>query len=303
MSRVVVLGGTGFVGPFIVSRLVDRGDDVVLFHRGHREPQLTEGAEHVHGEFERLPEHIAELARRQPDVVIDVSPGVGKSGHGVLHFAGIAKRGVVLTSMDVYRAMSVLWGVEDAVQAMPVTEDSELRSRPSPDLTPDLAFDNLTVEQAVAGHAGFPVTVLRCPVIYGPLDTQRRLRPYVRSMLDQRPAIVLDAPLARLRMSRGYVENVAQAAVLAASNDRAAGRTYNVGEVDALSEAEWVREIAAEVGWEGDVVVVDKEVPLLPAQDIVGDTSRIRAELGYAESVSRPEGIRRAIDWERAQPS
>jgi NAD(P)-dependent dehydrogenase (short-subunit alcohol dehydrogenase family) len=111
MSSVVVLGGTGFVGPYIVSQLVNRGDDVVLFHRGHREPPLTKGAEHVHGEFERLSEYIAELSRREPDVVIDVSPGLGKGGHG---------------------AMSVLWGVEDAVQGMPVTEDSELRTGPSP---------------------------------------------------------------------------------------------------------------------------------------------------------------------------
>lgn len=310
MSRVVVLGGTGFVGPFVVSQLVDRGDDVTLFHRGHREPPLTEGAEHVHGEFERLPGYLSDLSRRQPDVVIDVSPGLGKGGHGVLHFAGIAERGVVLTSMDVYRAMSVLWGVEGAgaAQPMPVTEDSELRSRPSPDLASDLEFDNLAVEQAVkAQDTAFPVTVLRCPVIYGPLDTQRRLRPYVRRMADERPAILLDARLARLRMSRGYVENVAQAVVVAASTDRAAGRTYNVGEVDALTEAAWVREIATEFGWDGDVVVADPEelppdlqVPL-PAQDIFADTSRIRRELKYAESVPRPDGLRRAIEWEREQ--
>jgi nucleoside-diphosphate-sugar epimerase len=120
-------------------------------------------------------------------------------------------------------------------------------------------------------------------------------------MLDNRPAIVLDSRLARLRMSRGYVENVAQAAVLATSNERAAGRTYNVGEVDALSEAEWVREIATALGWDGEVLA-DPEGPL-PAQSIYADTSRIRAELGYVESISRPEGLRRAVEWERAQPN
>jgi nucleoside-diphosphate-sugar epimerase len=312
VSRVLVLGGTGFVGPFVVQRLVERGHEVTLFHRGRHEPAHSSGAEHVHAEFAQLRAYVPELAKHEPDVVLDVSPGLGKSGHGVLHFAGIARRGVVLTSLDVYRAMSVLWGVEGAgeVQPMPVTEDSELRAQPSPDLTADLDFDNLTVERAVAEHhATYPVTVLRCPVIYGPLDTQRRLKHYVRRMADSRPAIVLDSRLARLRMSRGYVENVAEAVVAAISDDRAAGRTFNVGELDALSEAEWVRAVGAAYDWDGEVVVADPDsLPAelqvrLPPQDIFADTSRIRDELGYTETVARDEGLRRAIEWEREQES
>jgi nucleoside-diphosphate-sugar epimerase len=212
--------------------------------------------------------------------------------------------------MDVYRAMSVLWGIGgvDEVQPMPVTEDSELRSQPSPDQTGDLDFDNLTVERAVSeSSATYPVTVLRCPVIYGPLDTQRRLKHYVRRMADSRPAVVLDSRLARLRMSRGYVENVAEAAVAAISDDRAAGRTFNVGEPGAFSEAEWVRAVGAAYGWDGDVVVAEPDrlpselqVPL-PPQDLFADTSRIRDELGYVETVERDEGLRRAVEWEREQ--
>ena len=307
MTRMLVLGGTGFVGPFVVRQLLDQGHEVTLFHRGRREPPLTSGARHVHGEFERLPEHLSTLARDEPEVVIDVNPGRGKSGHGALHFAGLALRGVVLTSMDVYRAMSVLWGVDDgSAQPMPVTEDAELRTAPSPDLGPDLDFDNLDVERAVVSHRQeFPVTILRCPVIYGPYDTQRRLRHYVRRMADGRPAIILDSRLARLRLSRGYVENIAQAAATAAADKRAAGRTYNVGEIDALTEAEWVRAVGREFGWTGELVVADIDVlpqrrSAVPDQDLVGDTSRIRHELGYAELVPRAEGLRRAIEWEAA---
>jgi len=302
VTRVLVLGGTGFVGPYIVRQLLDRGHDVTLFHRGRDDPALTVGARHVHADFARLPEHVAGLMRLEPEVVVDVSPGLGKGGHGVLHFAGIANRGVVLTSLDVYRAMFVLWGVEPSArpQPMPVSEESELRDGRSPDLTADLEFDNLDVERAVAACPELPVTVLRCPIIYGPGDPQRRLQTYVRRMADGRPAIVLDARLARLRLSRGYVENVAQAAVAAVSNDRAAGRTYNVAEPDALSEAEWVRAIAAELAWNGKVVIAPSDAAL-PPQDLIADTSRIREELGYAEGISRREGLRRAIEWERSE--
>lgn len=307
---MLVLGGTGFVGPYIVSQLLRQGVHVTLFHQGRHEPQLVAEADHVHGSFEALPDHVPGLAARDPEVVVDVSPCIGKGSHGVLHFAGTARRGVVLTSMDVYRAMSVLWGTSepDRPQPMPVSEDDELRDGDFPNLAPDLAFDNLAVEHAVAeARTSFPVTVLRCPIIYGPLDTQRRLRDYVRRMVDNRPAILLDRRLARLRLSRGYVENVAAAVVAAVSHEQAAGRTYNVGESEALSELEWVQTIGAACEWSGRVVVAqpdelppELQVPL-PAQDLYADTSRIRSELGYTEVVDRDESLRRTIAWELQQ--
>src|SRR5437764_10023683 len=79
VSRVLVLGGTRFVGPFVVQRLVERGHEVTLFHRGHHEPVHAMGAEHVHADFAQLPEHVPELAKREPDVVLDVSPAWGKA--------------------------------------------------------------------------------------------------------------------------------------------------------------------------------------------------------------------------------
>jgi len=117
----------------------------------------------------------------------------------------------------------------------------------------------------------------------------------------------LDSRLARLRLSRGYVENVAAAVVAAISSNRAAGRTYNVGEPDALSEVEWARAVGDAFGWKGEVVSVEPgdlpaelQVPV-PDQDLFADTSRIREELGYAELLDRNEALRRAVAWERSQ--
>ena len=70
---MLILGGTGFVGPFIVERLVEAGHEVTLFHRGGNEPRQTEAAVHVHGEFARFTDYVPELARRRPEVVVDVS--------------------------------------------------------------------------------------------------------------------------------------------------------------------------------------------------------------------------------------
>jgi nucleoside-diphosphate-sugar epimerase len=305
--RVLVLGGSGFVGPFVVRRLLGAGHDVLMFHRGSHEPPMAAAAEHLHGDFGDLRDLLPRLLAWKPDVVVDVNPGIGKCGHGVLHFAGAVEHAVVLTSHDVYRAMDVLWGRSSHLQAMPVDERSALRTRPSPDLGGELAFDNLDVERAVASHRRLPATILRLPIVYGPLDRQRRLRDYVRQMDDGRD-VLLDARLARLRISRGFVENVAHAVTCVVGAARAKGRIYNVSEPDVLSEAEWVREIGNACDWNGDVVAVDPahlppelRVPLPEGQHLFSTAAAIRADLSYREPVPRAEALRRAVEWEREQ--
>lgn len=41
--RVLVLGGTNFIGPPVVRRLVDLGHEVAVFHRGQTQAELPGG--------------------------------------------------------------------------------------------------------------------------------------------------------------------------------------------------------------------------------------------------------------------
>ncbi len=308
--RVLVLGGTRFIGPPTVRWLLDSGHDVVLFHRGDAEPRACADAEHIHGDFTTFADSLTQLIRLQPDVVLDTVPYLDKAGHGVSHFAGHADRAVVLTSLDVYRAFAVAWGSEDGdIEPTPLTEDSPLRSGPAPDLTPDIDFDNLEIERALREEAELPVTVLRLPMIYGPNDAQHRLFNYVRRMDDGRDAIILDEARASLRWSRGYVDNVAAAVGLAAADPRSARRVFNVAPRDTPTEAEWVRSIGDTCGWNGEIVVAPTDSlpasmrsPLAIRQDMAVDSERIRAELGYTEPVPLDEGLERTVAWTRAHP-
>lgn len=124
-----------------------------------------------------------------------------------------------------------------------------------------------------------------------------------------RPAILVRDDMMEWRWSRAYAGNVADAIALAVTDERAAGRTYNVAEPSAMSQAEWLRAVARIAGWRGEMVPVAKDQ--LPqhlrtannyAQHLQLDTSRIRRELGFVERVSRDDGITRAIAWERAHP-
>jgi nucleoside-diphosphate-sugar epimerase len=115
--------------------------------------------------------------------------------------------------------------------------------------------------------------------------------------------------MAGWRATKGYVEDVAHAVVLATESDKATGRIYNVGEADTLTELEWAEAVAAAAGWTGRIVPVadDRLPPHLrapgnTAQQWIADTSRIRNELAFRESVPRDDAIRRTVDWERAHP-
>jgi nucleoside-diphosphate-sugar epimerase len=320
--RVLILGGTGFIGPAVVRQLAERGNEITVYHRGKTQADLPNGVRRLLGERSELPGRRDELARLAPEVVLDMRPMTEAEARTAMSaFTGIARRIVAISSGDVYRAYGRLIGTEPGpLDPVPLTEGSPLRDKlyPYRGETPRAEddprrwtddYDKVLVERAVLGEPALPGTVLRLPATYGPRDGQHRLFEYLKRMDDGRPAILLDEGLAGWRWMRGYVENVAEAIALAIVDERAAGRVYNVAEEVAYSEAEWARRIAEAAGWRGEIVALPRErLPkhLIPdlntAQALTMDSSRIRAELGYRESVALDEALRRAVAWERANP-
>ena len=307
--RVLVVGGTGFVGGAVVRRLLEGGHAVAAFHRG----ESSGGAETIRGDRRDLASHREAFRRFDPEVVLDTIAYTEEDGRTLAGaFRGIALRLVVLSSQDVYVAYGRLLRLESGPRdRRAAAEESPLRTSRYPYRVMAKAgemaydYDKILVESAVLREADRPVTILRLPKVYGPGDPQRRLRPYLDRMRGPAAPILLDRAKAAWRWTRGHVEDVADAIALAASDARASGRVYNLGEQDALTEAEWVRAIAAAAGWKGEVREVPREElpvelaePYDFAHDLSGDTRRIRAELGYQERVGASEGVRRSVEWE-----
>lgn len=321
--RLIVIGGTGFIGHFLVPQLLEAGHEVAVVHRPESTVPLPRGAHSIAADRRRLSDAAAALRTFAADVVVDLILSSGRQAAEMMEvFRGHAGRVVAVTSMDVYRAVAVLHGSEEGpLEPLPLREESALRTKlrtyPPEQVRAlqqlfdwlDEEYDKIPVERAVQGDAALPATILRLPMIYGPGDRLHRFFPYVKRMDDGRPTIVIPEDVADWRGPRGYVENVAAAIALAATSDRAAGRVYNVGEAESWSELEWARMIAVAVGWRGEFVrVPDEQAPpglRIPGnlrQHWVVDTTRIRTELGYSELVPRDVAIRRTVEWERHHP-
>jgi nucleoside-diphosphate-sugar epimerase len=321
--RILIIGGSGFIGPSVAGQLATDGHQVAVFHRGNSQVELAEGVERILGDRNRLAEHRSAFEQFAPEVVVDVILSSGKQAHALMEiFHGITQRVVALSSMDVYRACGVLHGLEPGpLERLPLKEDSPLRTKlqtyPPQQIKMlrnifgwlDEDYDKIPVEREVLGHSSLPATVLRLPMVYGPRDPLNRLLPIVKRIDDGRRAIPLSAGIAQWRGPRAYVENVAAAIALAATSERGGGRIYNVAEPDPFTELEWAQKVASVAKWDGEFVVVPDErapahlrLPGNPAQHWVPDTTRIRQELGYREPIGYEVAIRRTIEWIRANP-
>ncbi len=69
--RILILGGTGFIGPYQVRYAVERGHAVTVYNRGRHQADLPASVEHLSGD--RAVGDYASLAGKTWDVVIDNS--------------------------------------------------------------------------------------------------------------------------------------------------------------------------------------------------------------------------------------
>jgi len=319
--QIVVIGGSGFIGSRVVERLAPE-HEVAVLHRGKHNPALPASVRRIIGDRDRLADHADEFRREPPDVALDMISGDERQARAVVDaFRGIARRLVTVSSMDVYRTYEISLGLTPGpLEPVPLNEESPLRrtrypyrNRPAGSVpfdwvTPE--YDKIMVEEAVRSEPELPATILRLPMVYGPGDPLHRFQPFLKRMDDGRSAILIEETWARWQGPMGYVEDVAAAIALAVTNAAAAGRTYNVAEAEALSWADWARAVGRAAGWKGHIVTLARDripqhlVPRFNAeQHWTADSSRIRDELGYRETIVREEALARTVAWERAHPA
>jgi nucleoside-diphosphate-sugar epimerase len=234
-SRALVIGGTRNLGPALVQKLLDRGDQVTLLHRGKTNYPFPSQVEELFADRSQPDQFAAALARRNFDLVVDTTLYTGADATTTAQLLqGRIGRYLFLSTGQVYL-------VRDGLQRPFREEDYAGATIPAPPLAQRHDYENWlygmdkrAAEDALfrAAATGFPLTVLRLPGVNSERDHHDRILNYLARLQDGGPILVpaSTADVPHLPLRHVYGEDVVDALLLAAQSPAAAGRAYNISQ-------------------------------------------------------------------------
>jgi len=306
--RILVTGGAGFIGSNVVDRFVQLGHEVAVFDdlsSGFREfvhPQAkfyagdladAGAVDACVADFrpETVHHHAAQI-----DVRKSVSDPVRDARINVLGSIGLLQACTRHGARKVVYASTggALYGEG---RQLPATEDHPVNPE-SP-----YGASKHTVEHYLYMWRvlhGLDFTVLRYPNIYGPRQNPHGEAGvnaiFIGLMLEgKRPRIFGDGNAVRDYL---FVSDVVDANVRAL--DQGGGEIVNLGTGVGTSVNDIVRELKVILNFREDAIY-DAPRPG-EIQRIYLDASRAKRVLGWEPKVSFAEGLRRTVEWTRANP-
>ena len=297
MRRTLVIGGTLFIGRALVRRLLERGDDVTILHRGADNPFAGQTREvrcdrnDVEaitsavrgGDFEVVFDNVYDWARGTTAAQVEAAArACGDS----------LQRYVFMSSLAAYGT-----GLDHA-------EDDPLAPADDPD---PYCRNKADTERMLLGSADIPAVTLRPPYIYGAENPFEREQFFWDRLTANRP-IIVPGDGSRL-MQFVLVDDLVEAALQASETGSGA---YNIANPTAVTQSEVVEALAVAAGVQATIEFVPRnrlealgggqfEPPFYFGQyfdmpPISQDISKARRELGFAPT-SFDEGLRRTFEW------
>lgn len=257
--RILVIGGTWFLGKYIAEGALARGWAVTTFNRG-RSGSDVGGVELVHGDRTDR-DDLHRLAVQGPwDAVIDTSSSEFPPRDVLLATTALrdaARRWVHISTVSVYQG----WPHQ------PLADDSPLLDAPADadesygytgeDGSPTVyGFQKAGGERAVIQAFGDAAVFLRPGVILGPGEYVGRL-PWWLNRAKRGGKILAPAPSGQ-RIQPVDVRDVAQFALEQAASETSGG--YNVTHPEGIAFADFLRECLSVTGGAGRPVWVEPSV-------------------------------------------
>jgi 2'-hydroxyisoflavone reductase len=243
--KLLVLGGTKFLGRAIAEAALARGDELTLFTRGRTNPELFREAEHLHGDRDG---DLAALAGRRWDAVLDTSgyvPRLVRESAELLRDSG---RYVFVSSVSVYADFSTGPTEESPVAELGDMSADEIAADYS-NYGPLKALCETEVERVFGDRA----LIVRPGLIVGPHDPTGRFTYWARRVARGGEVLAPGPPERRVQ----FVDARDLGAWIVGAAERGLGGTFN-----ATNEGVRWGELldGADVTWVADEFLQEHEV-------------------------------------------
>ncbi|QOV21403.1 NAD-dependent epimerase/dehydratase family protein [Anabaenopsis elenkinii] len=207
--RILIMGGTRFIGVYLTQLLVEQGHEVVLFNRGNRPLPSLPGVGQIIGDRTDANQLKEKLSSQEFDVIFDNNGRELTDTQPLAEiYQGRVQHFVYMSSAGVYLKSDQLPHIEgDAV-------DPKSRHRGKHETEAYLSQQNL------------PFTAIRPTYIYGPGNYNPLESWFFDRIVRDRP---LPIPGNGLHITQlGHVKDLAQSMSQVIGNQQAIGQIYNI---------------------------------------------------------------------------
>ena len=278
--KILVMGGTRFVGKPLVARLQAQGHQLTLFTRGTN--AVPEGVEHLCGD-RSSDDDLAVLEGQRYDVIVDSSGRKLDDSRRVLAITGApSHRFVYVSSAGVY-ATSELW---------PLTEASPT--------DPQSRHAGKADTETWLRSEGIPFTSFRPTYIYGPGNYNPIERWFFDRILNDRP-VPLPGDGSTITQL-GHVEDLAEAMARCIDVETSTNRIYNCSGSQGVSFKGLIQAAAVACGKDPDAIQMRSFDPSgldpkarkafpLRLSHFLTDITRVQRELAWQPSFDLASGL------------
>jgi len=306
--RVLVIGGTLFIGRAIVERLATRGHEITVLHRRDRH-DLGPKIQNLQADRGDLTTIARVLREGRFDAVFDVAYDWEKGTTAGQVEAAARSCGDTLQRYVFISSIAAYGPGFDLLESAPLVPDEY----PSP-----YAQHKASSERALFRmHAatGFPVTTFRPPFVHGPRQPFYREQFFWDRLRDSRPIILPDGGDAPMQWV--FVSDLAEACARAIEVSEAAGEAFNIAHVEPLTQRSFVERLARLAGVVPTFASISRATiqaaggQLLGDNIYFGDFLDIPSHITVIEKAPRLLGIRatgldaalaESFAWYQAQP-
>ncbi|MEH2319482.1 NAD-dependent epimerase/dehydratase family protein [Nostoc sp.] len=207
--RILIMGGTRFIGVYLTQLLVEQGHEVVLFNRGNRPAPPLQGVGQIIGDRTDATQLKAKLSTENFDVIFDnngreltdTQPLAEIFQDRVQHFVYMSSAGVYLKSDQLPHVEGDLVDPKSRHKGKHETE-------------------------AYLTQLGLPFTSIRPTYIYGPRNYNELESWFFDRIVRDRP---IPIPGNGLHITQlGHVKDLAWAMTQVLGNEQAIGEIYNI---------------------------------------------------------------------------